>query len=154
MKLYRFSPIKSEKDLMKAIKYISIQSTKLCKKTIGKELKISYLTVFSHYEKEYNSLENILNKIGKYYNENNGLRVTLNKPIKVGKNVITHLRVRKPDPYRKQVGCSDFDVNYNEFKAKYLGVKNLRLIERSDYEMIEFHDPGFYVLAYAVSKPV
>lgn len=154
MKLYRFSPMKSEKDLLKSVKYVVTQNTKLCEKTIGKRLKISYITIFSHYENEYKILEKILNKIGKYYNENNGLRVVVNKPIRIGSNLITHIRVRKPDPYRKQVGCTDFDVNYGEFKGQYLGSKHLRLIERKDYEMIEFYHPDFDVLGYVVSKAV
>ncbi|MBI4895580.1 MAG: hypothetical protein HY831_03745 [Candidatus Aenigmarchaeota archaeon] len=83
MKLYRFSPINSEAQLLKAIKYTTLQTTKLCKRVIGKDLPISYLTIFSHYEKEYNFLIKLLNKIGKYYNENNGLRIVLNKPVSV-----------------------------------------------------------------------
>jgi hypothetical protein len=81
--------------------------------------------------------------------------VVLYGPIKVGDNLITHLRIRKPDPYRMQVGCNDFDFDdYNNFKSRYLksGKQNLRLIERSDYEMIEFWNPDFDVLAYVLSK--
>jgi hypothetical protein len=155
MKLYRFSPIKNKNELTKAARYVSTQTTKLCKKTIGKSLPISSLTIFSHYESEYKQLCKILYSLGDPYNENNGPRVVLYGPIKVGDNLITHLRIRKPDPYRMQVGCNDFDFDdYNNFKSRYLksGKQNLRLIERSDYEMIEFWNPDFDVLAYVLSK--
>ena len=52
-------------------------------------------------------------------------------------------------------GCNDFEIpNYKVFKNEHLSKhsKNLRLIERKDYEMIEFFDPDFDVFAYIVSK--
>ncbi len=39
MKPYRFSPIKSENDLIEAIKYVHVQAHKLCKNTFGKYLE-------------------------------------------------------------------------------------------------------------------
>ncbi len=154
MRLYHFSPIKNQKQFLLAVKYIATSNTKLCKSVIGKKLPINSLTIFSHYPKEFEQLTKYLYKLGKRYNENNGLRVRLNKPINVGSNVITYLRVRKPDPYRMQVGCNDFIVeNYKVFKNTYLKAqaKNLRLIKRQEYEMIEFFDPEFDVLAYVVN---
>ncbi len=71
------------------------------------------------------------------------------------KNELSLLRIRKPDPYRMQVGCNDFKVpDYHDFKRKYLdkNQSNLRLIERPEYEMVEFYDPDYDVLAYVVSK--
>lgn len=149
MKLYRFSPIKSEKQLMKAVKYVVSSNRKLCRKITGKEFPISSLTIFSHYDDEYEKLIQIMQKIGKYYNENNGLRFVLSKPIKVGKNSIMHLRIRKPDPYRMHVGCSDFDTDYDEFKRKFSG-NGLRLI--AGREMIEFFDPDYDTLAYVCGE--
>lgn len=93
--------------------------------------------------------------LGNLFNENNGPRVALHEPIKVGENTITHLRIRKPDPYRMQVGCNDFDIpDYETFKNEHLlrYQNNLRLIKIGSYEIIEFFHPDFDVLAYVVSK--
>ena len=150
MKLYRFSPIQNEKQLIETVNYIAIETTKLCKKVIGKKLSINSLTVFSHYSDEYENIIKLLHKMGKKYSEHNGLCVILDKPIKVFGHTIQYLRIRKPDPYRMQVGCNDFVIeNYNSFKKTHLSNQhqNLRLIERTDYEMIEFFDPDFDVLA-------
>lgn len=155
MKLYRFSPIKNQKQLIEAIKYVAVQTTKLSKKTIGKELSINSLTIFSHYTKEYEQLTKFLFKMGRHYKENNGPYVLLYQPIKFRDNKITHLRIRKPDPYRMQVGCNDFEIdNYKAFKKSNLknSNKNLRIIKRPEYEMIEFFNPDFDVLAYVVSN--
>lgn len=155
MKLYRFSPIKNEDKLIEAVKYVAVQIVKLCKRTIGKELPVSYLTIFAHYDDEYRKLIDMLGKLGRLSKANNGIRAVLHKPIKVRHNTIAHLRIRKPDPYRMQVGCGDFEVkDYQRFKRIYLAkhLQNLRLIERPDMKMIEFFDTDFDVLAYIVES--
>jgi len=155
MQLYRFSPIQDREQLNKAVVYVATKTSELCGRIIGQTLPITSLTIFAHYLEEYEHLIKILNELGTYYNENNGLRIVLNTQIKIGNNTITHLRIRKPDPYRMQVGCNDFYVeNYSEFKKQYLTThpNNLRLINRAEYEMIEFFDPDFDVLAYVLSN--
>lgn len=152
---YRFSPITSIDNLRAAVCYTSEQTSEMCEKIIGKSLPIHSLTIFSHSKEEFDFLKEILSDIGTPYNENNGPRITLHEPITAGKNIITHLRIRKPDPERPQVGCNDFDVDdYETFKAEYLAKhpENLILIQRPEYEMIEFRHPDFDVLAYIVSK--
>lgn len=92
--------------------------------------------------------------MGKPYNENNGPRIELHEPIAIDENRITHLRIRKPDSERPQVGCNDFETDYAFFKKEYLNKhsNNLRLVKRQEYEMVEFYDPDFDVLAYVVSN--
>lgn len=155
MQLYRFSPIKDKKQLREAVIYVADKTSELATKITGKPLPISSLTIFAHYPYEFEKLSEIVKTIGNFFNENNGPRVVLREPIKVGENTITHLRIRKPDPYRMQVGCNDFDVpDYFSFKGEYLVKRpnNLRLIKREEYEMIEFFDPDYDILAYVVSK--
>lgn len=155
MPLYRFSPITSKDALVQAVIYTAEKTSELCQKIVGEAFPISSLTIFSHYPSEYEALVTILSGMGTPKNENNGPRVRLHEPLAAGKNTLTHLRIRKPDPYRMQVGCNDFEVaDYENFKQQYL-MKNpnsLRIIERSEYEMIEFFDPDYDVLAYAVSR--
>lgn len=151
-KLYRFSPIRDEKTLREAINYIATQTTALCKKITGKEFQIEPLTIFSHYQAEFEYLKSLLLTIGKFDNDkHHGLYVRLNEPIQLPHNTLTLLRVRQPDPYRMQVGCDDFIISdVEKFKQEYLDAHpfNLRVIDRPDMEMIEFYDPDFDVLAY------
>lgn len=157
MKLYRFSPIQSKEQLLKVITYVAKRNSKLCKKIIGKTLSIKSLTIFSHYPNEYEQLIKIALELGTKLKEHNGLYVTLNEPIKVGKHTITQLRIRQPDPYRMHVGCNDFEIrDYEDFKREYLNKypNNLRAIKRPEFEMIEFFDPDFDTLAYVVSGDV
>lgn len=155
MQLYHFSPIKDEKELREAVVYVADKTSNLAEKIIGKTLAISSLTIFAHYSDEFEKLSGIVKTLGDFVNENNGPRVAPHEPIKVGENTIIHLRIRKPDPYRMQVGCNDFDISdYAAFKNEYLPKhsNNLRLIVRENYEMIEFFDADYDVLAYILSK--
>lgn len=85
--------------------------------------------------------------MGSFDHESNGTFVKLHSPISFKGNQVIMLRIRKPDPYRMHVGCCDF-------KAKILkeNSKNLREIVRPEYNMIEFFDFDFDVLAYVVGE--
>ena len=62
-KLYRFSPIKNEEELLKAIKHIHFESYKLCKQSFGYYLPNSgNIGIFCHYDKEYKQLIDIRKK--------------------------------------------------------------------------------------------
>lgn len=153
MNSYKFSPIKTIDELYNAIKYVIKNENILSKKVIGNELPISYLTIFSHFDDEYNGLLEIINKLGQISDANNGIKVKLKKPINFDNQKVGLLRIRKPDVERPQVGCCDFKIeNYDNFKNNYLrNNDNLRLIIRSEYEMIEFFDSNFDILAYVCS---
>lgn len=153
--VYRFSPISSKEKLLEAVQYVASSATKLGQQVVGEEYPINSLTIFSHYQDEFAKLKEILLEMGKLDHENNGPFVQLNNPITLPNNDLQLLRVRQPDPYRLQVGCCDFQVpNYEEFKSVFLNKNpnNLRLITRPEYEMIEFFDPNFDILAYVVSN--
>ena len=154
-KLYRFSPIKIQDALLEAVQYVALKTTELGKSIVGVEYTIGYLTIFTHYPDEFNELREIAAALGEIKDANNGFMISLEAPIQLPNNELTKLRIRKPDPYRAHVGCNDFVIpQYEAFKNEFLGAKpsNLRLIERPDYEMIEFFDPDFDVLAYVVNK--
>ncbi|MEK7496743.1 MAG: hypothetical protein AAB657_02455 [Patescibacteria group bacterium] len=146
--------IQNQAELIEAVQYIASETSRLAQKIIGSILPIKSLTIFSHSEAEYEVLVKILGEIGKVYSFHNGPRAELNVPIMIGNNQITHLRIRQPDIERPQVGCNDFETNYENFKKEYLHKcpNNLRVIARPEYEMIELFDPEFNVLAYVVSK--
>jgi hypothetical protein len=146
--------IQNSEELLQTVKYIVSQTSGMAQEIVGRDFPIKSLTVFSHSPEEFELLCKILESLGKPYNYNNGPRVELYKPIESGTNRITHLRIRKPDPDRPEVGCNDFETDFDSFKNKYLldHPANLSLIRRLEYDMIELHNPGFNVLAYVVSK--
>ena len=152
--IYRFSPITNKDQLLEAIDYVAQQTTQLSTKITGREYPIGYLTIFSHYSDEFDGLIKIVQNLGVQDGANNGFSFLLHKPIVLLRGDLTRVRIRKPDPYRMQVGCDDFVVpDFIEFRNEFLDTHpdNLRLIKRPEHEMIEFFDPSFDVLAYVVS---
>ncbi len=157
MQLYRFSPIRSQAELLAAATYVAEQTKVMLRQIVGTSFPVSAVTIFSHFSSEFSALAPVLGSLGTPDGENNGPWVKLYKPIAVGANSLTRLRIRKPDPYRSQVGCNDFNVpSYQAFRNAYLSrcSGNMRLIERESYEMVEVFNPEFDVLAYVVSHPI
>jgi hypothetical protein len=154
-KLYRFSPIQNEQELREAIDYVAQKTTELSRKFIAVEYPINYLTIFSHFDDEFENLKKILFTMGTLAGENNGPFIQLHNPIQLANGKLEKIRIRQPDPYRIQVGCNDFTVpDYVAFKEKYVGnnPNNFQVIQRPQYEMVEIADPDFDVLAYVVGK--
>ncbi len=161
MKLYRFSPIKSERKLLKAIKHIHFSSHKLCKQSFGFYLPNSgNMGVFCHYEDEHKLLVDIRKKLTEPSNNPDQKYFRLIEPIVikahagVPETTYTYLYVRRPDPYRFHVGDVDFYLEpekYNQLKQSLLAGENMkgaRVFGRTDLDMIELYDPDIDTLAY------
>ena len=156
MQLYRFSPIETKETLLEAIAYECATSAKLFTQITGETAPITSVTIFAHYPEEFETLKGIQATMGTQVGEVLGPRVALHEPITIGEGVVTHLRIRQPDPYHGQVGSNDYDIaDYATFKEKFLAAKpnNLRLLVRPDYELIEFWHPDFDVTGYVLSEP-
>ncbi len=161
MKLYRFSPIKNEEELLEAIKFIHFACYKLCKQSFGEYLPNSgNIGVFCHYNDEYQYLIDVRKKLTEASNNVDQKYFKLHKPLiisaegDVPETTYTHLYIRKPDPYRHHVGDVDFyldESEYTKLKEEMLNgkqVKGARVFERPDLDMIELYDPDVDALGY------
>jgi hypothetical protein len=167
MKLYRFSPIANEESLFETIRHIHQSTHKLCLKAYGEYLPVrGTMVIFCHYENEYEYLGDVLDKLTDKKDSFNGKYYKLREPIEMPKiddvpTATYHwLYIRKPDPWRGQVGDIDFILHpekaYTKLKAKLqkAETKNMRLFPRDDLDLIELHDPDIDVLAYFASKSI
>lgn len=165
MKLYRFSPVKSEEELMQAIKHLHIEVHKLCKNSFGSYLPVTgNIGFFCHYEEEFAFLKNLQKEMCDLSEANYGKYFKLKKEIKFPENdgvpgqVYTHLYIRQPDIYRSQVGDIDFFLEEKEYLQKYSELQNGRQIKGARIypseakDMIELFDPDVDVLGYIVSN--
>ena len=165
MKLYRFSPINNEVDLLKAVRYIHFACYKLCKQSFGKYLpNAGNIGIFCHYEDEHKRLTKIREKLTERSDNLNQKYFRLHKPITIPKKgdipetVYTYLYIRKPDPYRSQVGDVDFYLEPKKYKKlttemlKGKKVKGARVFDRPDLDMIELYDPDSDALGYVSTE--
>jgi len=160
-RLYRFSPIRTQEELVDAINYIHFACHNLCKGSFGKYLPVAgNVGVFCHYDDEFESLKIIRSQLTVPSSNSELKYFTLLEPIVVSAKddipeaTYTHLYIRKPDPYRAQVGDIDFylpEEEHSTLKRKMVQGKEVpgaRVFERSDLDMIELFNPGVDALGY------
>ena len=161
MKLYRFSPIQDQTELLEAITYIHFACHKLCKQSFGKYLSnAGNMGVFCHYDDEHERLVAIRKQIAKPSDDPNQKYFELYEPIvipaqaDVPETTYTHVYIRKPDIYRAQTGDVDFYLEQSEYDAlkqslrKGTAIKGARIFPRNDLDMIELYDPDIDALGY------
>ncbi len=167
MKLYRFSPIKDKTELLEAIQHMHFACFELCKQSFGKYLPVAgNIGVFCHYEDEYKFLTELRKEIANESENWNQKYYRLLEPIvipargEVPEAIYTYLYIRRPDPYRAQIGDIDFvlgEEKYKELKNSLLKgekVKGARIFERPELDMVELYDSGIDSLAYIVPDNV
>lgn len=153
MKLYRFSPIQNQEELLEAINYIHRACHKLCKNSFDKYLpNAGNVGVFCHYPEEYDRLTDIRKQLTKPSDNLDQKYFELHEPIvipaigDIPETTYTYLYIRKPDIYRGQVGDIDFYLEqpeYDTLKQSLLDGKQIpgaRIFPRNDLDMIELYD--------------
>lgn len=166
MKLYRFSPIGNEADLLKAIHYVHTVCFKLCGESFGQYLPVAgNIAIFCHYDHEHERLVTIRDTLIEPTAES-GLKyrklvspIVINAQGNIPGATYTHLYIRKPDPYRHYVGDIDFFVESEEYATLKQSVREgnisgARIFPRSDLDMIELYSPDVDVLAYVTPHTI
>lgn len=118
----------------------------------GFDLKIGYLTIFSHSNSQYEELIEELGKLGKRQEANNGYRFELFETLSLLNEDIKMVRIRKPDVHRPELGCCDLIYqDYGALRSLALD-RGMDIIIRKDYEMIELSTFDIPVYAYALRQ--
>ncbi|MEK9151638.1 MAG: hypothetical protein AAB547_03320 [Patescibacteria group bacterium] len=167
MKLYRFSPIRNESELLEVIRHIHFACFDLCKQSFGKYLPVAgNMGVFCHYDDEYKFLIELRKKLTEESDNVNQKYFRLHNPLviptrgDVPEATYTFLYIRKPDPYRFHVGDVDFvleEGQYQEFKKSLRDgkvIKGARIFERPELDMVEFYNPDVDALGYVSPREV
>lgn len=144
-------------ELFEIVDYIVKKGQKAARLAIPEEeLVLDYVAIFCKSEDEKLQLENEIKNLGDVAEETSTgktykLSVTYNSPA----GQLNLIKLRNPDNTRPQRGEPDFRVkNYAAFKQKYINIPGMKLIERSDYEMLELSNPKFDILVYFPNKPL
>jgi hypothetical protein len=157
MELYRFSPIKTKEHFRAAIEYVATRCGDLALEITGEKLPVTIVKLFAHYPDEYEALEAWVREHGKRadVSSRNSFYVDVASGLTVAGQKITLLGVRKPDPYRMQVGCGDYEVTdlagLTE-RAAALQPEYVRSVENAHaLGMTELWHPDFDVLGYVIA---
>lgn len=167
MKLYRYSPIKNEEELLEAIKHTHFACFELCKKAFDKYFPVAgNMGMFCHYDNEYKLLTELRKKLTEESDNLNQKYFRLHDPIVIPvrgdilETTYTYLYIRRPDQYRAQVGDVDFvidDEKYIELKKSLQSgpqINGAKIFDRPDLDMVELSDPDTDALAYVSTRAV
>lgn len=165
MKLYRFSPITDKTALMECIQYLHETCHELCHKHFGEYLPVAgNIGVFCHYPGEFAYLTKIREELTDQAVHYNNKYFKLYEPIHIpAKGAVPaatykYLYIRKPDPYRAQVGDVDFVLEPARHQALAATLdteefrNDARMFGRAEENMIELWNPDYDVAAYLVTE--
>ncbi|MBP9728106.1 MAG: hypothetical protein KBD27_01880 [Candidatus Moranbacteria bacterium] len=122
--------------------------------TTERGIAVGYACVFCQSDEEYQTLLARAESIGKIIEETKTGSVFLFPPMKTVAGALRIIKVRKPDPTRRERGDADFNVtDYPDFKERYLNLPGFSLIQRENAEMIELIEPNAHVRCYFSNPP-
>jgi hypothetical protein len=136
--------------LKKLVQEIVEDASRLCAaRTSEGSAPVNYACVFAQSEIEYEELVNLARQLGPVVRETAMGPVFHTAPLETVAGNLELLKIRRPDPKRKERGDADFTVaDYESFKKTYLGQPGFGIIRRPEMEMIELIDPRYNVIAY------
>jgi len=110
---------------------------------------VNYACVFAQSEEEYEELIEVARQMGPIVQETAMGPVFRTAPLETVAGPLELLKIRRPDPKRRQRGDADFTVaDYEKFKKTYWGRPGFGIIKRPEMEMIELIDPAYNAIAY------
>lgn len=164
MSLYTFSPIQTKDQLLEAIKFTHFACYQLCQQAFGQYFANSgNMGIFCQYDDEYERLTEWRKEMTEASDSYLQKYFRLHKPIvipaqgDVPETTYTFLYIRRPDPYRHQVGDVDFYIpedQYRQLKQEMLDgkvVPGARVFDRPDLDMIELYNPDIDALGYVTT---
>ena len=160
MNSFKFSPIKSQEELLKAVKYTHSKCFELCKKVFGKYIPVAgTIGIFCHYDDEYEFLTKLREQLTEESDNWNQKYYRLYEPIvipaqgDVPATIYTYLYIRKPDQH-EEVGDIDFVLNskeYLELKSSLLSgteIKGMEIFDRPGLDLIRLFDSEIDTLSF------
>ena len=143
-------------DLITTVEYLVNRSTQLKNKlTSVSTAPVEFACIFCQNEEEYINFTKSIEKLGRIVQETQSGNVyLLDKPIQTKAGALRLIKIRKPDPERKERGDADFNTDYKNFKKEYQKNPNFELVKRQTFEMLRLSDPEFDVMACFSSIPM
>lgn len=117
--------------------------------TSEQQAPVNYACVFTQSASEYEEMIKVARQLGPVAQDTAMGPVFHITPLSTAAGTLRLLKIRRPDPKRRERGDADFTVtDYETFKRTYLGKPGFGLIKRTDMEMIELIDSSYDVIAY------
>lgn len=147
----------TEEDLKTFIKDIVADAVGLKDRyTNQTDIPVGYACVFAQSETEFNALSKTAEGMAKTLLKSTTTGPVFKiPPLMTRAGALQILKIRTPDPLRKERGDADFNLpDYTAFKTRFIGQSGFKLIPRETFEMIELAKPNVDVRVYFSNPPV
>ncbi len=125
------------------------QAYRLALSLTDQPIKVNYACVFTKSLDEYKSMIQAAETIGEVVKDTSMGPVYKVAPIQTIAGDLYILKIRKPDPNRKERGDADFTLtDYASFKNINITKPGFKLIKRDEFEMLEFNPGNGSALVY------
>lgn len=136
-------------DLKNIVKDIVAQADRVKQRIVSGPAPVNYTCIFSQNDEEYSSFLEAAKEIGKVVKDTNMGPVYQIQPLETVAGDLQVLKIRKPDLTRPERGDADFTLSdYKTFKQEHIKKAGYKLIDKGDFEMIEYKDSSAKVLLY------
>ena len=136
-------------DLKNIVKDIVAQADELKRRLINEPAPVNYACIFCQSDDEYASFLELAQQLGNVVQNTEAGPVFQIEALQTVAGNLKLLKIRKPDPARPERGDADFTLtNYDEFKKDRLNRDGFQLIDKGEFEMIEYKAPNAKVLVY------
>ena len=144
------------KDLISIINYLVDNTVRMKNEfTDAVDAPIEFACIFCQSNEEYKRFTVEIQKLGKIVQDTStGFTYHLDKPLETKAGILNLVKIRKPDPQRKERGDTDFNTHYQRFKEKYENKPRFELVRREEFEMLRLSDPSYSVMVCFSSKPL
>ena len=143
-------------DLRTIVNKIVTESVLLKNKyTNATNAPVEFACVFCQTDQEYKIYTGEIKKLGEVVQDTTtGFTYLFNIPLKTQAGPLSLVKIRRPDPLRKERGDADFNTNFNEFKNRYINESNFQLVKRDQFEMLRLSESGNEVMACFSNIPL
>jgi hypothetical protein len=136
-------------DFKSIVKNIVVQADILKHQLVNDLAPVNYACIFCQNDEEYLLFVEMVKQIGKVILDTKAGPVFQIEPLLTIAGDLRILKIRKPDKDRSERGDADFTLsNYDEFKKEHINQKRFKLIDKGNFEMIEYKHPNSDVLVY------
>jgi hypothetical protein len=137
------------KDIKQLTKDIVFKADEIKRTLVSEKAPVNYACIFCQTGDEYIKFLGLARQIGNVVQETKMGPVFKIEPLNTVAGPLKLIKIRKPDPNKTEQGDADFTLsNYQEFKKEHLNKLGFKLIDKGDFEMIEYKAPGAEVLVY------
>lgn len=123
--------------------------------TSNENAPVEFACIFCQSDDEYEAYSNEIIKLGKPVQDTpTGFTYLLYQPLQTVAGPLRLVKIRKPDPFRKELGDADFNTDYQLLKNKYLNNLKFELVKRDEFEMLRLSEPSGNVMACFSNIPL